>query len=94
MAASIVAAALAAAGSIGAGVASAAHGGPPSPISDPSAPGAGGFTPTAQSFGSKASGAPPAADLRLSDLVGQQRKRPEDEMTLGMMMGGGMGGGY
>jgi hypothetical protein len=32
--------------------------------------------------------------LRLSDLVGQQRKRPEDEMTLGMMMGGGMGGGY
>lgn len=94
MAASIVAAALAAAGSIGAGVAGAAHGGPPSPISDPQAGGGGAFQPTAGNFGPKGSSATPAADLRLSDIVGQQRKRPEDEMTLGMMLGGGMGGGY
>jgi hypothetical protein len=77
---------LSAVGGIAGGVAKSAHGGPPSPLAQRAA-GAAPYTPTTAGFGSTAGSAPQAADLRLSDILGQQRQQPDDEMTLRMIMG-------
>ena len=82
MAASLIGGILSALGGIAGGVAGAAHGGPPSPLSQKGQGGA-PYTPSALNFGPGASRAPQAAEFRLSEIIG--RRRPDD--PLGGMFG-------
>ena len=84
--AGIIAQILGAVGSAAGGVAAGSKG-PGSSQLGGRAGAAAPYQPTASNFGPGAAGAPPGADLRLSDILGQQRQSPDDEMTLRMLMG-------
>jgi hypothetical protein len=85
-AAGIISGILSAVGGIAGAVGKGAHG-PGGSALGPKTAGPAPYTPTAANVGMPGAGAPQAADLRLSEIMGQPRRRPEDEMTLGMITG-------